>query len=202
MISRRRKLRWFIKNLYNLTFCGFFLLGVNDECWLCIIQFKCILKIISGEIYIPKFQSEIVITVYRTDIQILLWVAWHNQFCSPSKIRAILPPLQLVWAPRQGMETWSEEGDALPTSVSSMPVHGEKGKVVGRANFPLQLESRWETLFLSAPTVSPSCSSRTVRLAHYFKIALSRRAKHLNGLNAGVLYTSWQEKKYSPTIYS
>ncbi|CAB1450224.1 unnamed protein product [Pleuronectes platessa] len=27
-------------------------------------------------------------------------------------------------------------------SVSSMPVHGEKGKVLGRANFPLQLESR------------------------------------------------------------
>ena len=66
-------------------------------------------------------------------------------------------------APRQRMETWSEEGSALPTSVSSMPVHGEKGKVLGRANFPLQLESRWETLFLAAPPVSTS-SSFSVRL--------------------------------------
>lgn len=108
-----------------------------------------------------------------------------NSFWSYGENGAILPPLQLILVACQGMKTWSEEGNALPMSASSMPEHGEKGKVVGRANFPYQLESWWKALFLSAP-VSP-CSSWSVWPSHYFKIELGYLARHTSGLNADFL---------------
>lgn len=80
------------------------------------------------------------------NIQLLPRWVQHNQICSHSENGAILPQLQLMLVPRRGMKTWSEERNALPAPVSSMPVHGEQGKVVGRANFPLQLESWWESI--------------------------------------------------------
>lgn len=78
--------------------------------------------------------------------------------CSTSVNWDILPPWPLILAPRQGMKKWSEERNNLPTSVSYMPVHGEKGKVVGRDNFPLQLESWSEALFFSSPADSSGSS--------------------------------------------
>ena len=71
----------------------------------------------------------------------------------PSVKQSCLPLLLLTWAQCRKMKRWWEEGWRLPTSVSSMPAHGEKGQVV----FPLQLESRWEA-FLSpwAPTIGPN----------------------------------------------
>lgn len=140
-------------------------------------------------------RCDLIVHNWCRNIQILPWWVQHNQICSHSENEAISPQMQLKLVPHHGMKTWSEEGNAPPMSVFSMPVHGEKGKVVGRANFPLQLESWWEALFLSAPTVSP-CSSCSVRLARYFKIALSHLAKHFNGLNAGFFHVAWQEKAF------
>lgn len=69
------------------------------------------------------------------------------------------PLLLLIWAQ---CRKWSVDGrkDGVCQRLSSMPAHGEKGQVVGRVNFPLQLESRWEA-FLSrwAPTVGPNRSA-------------------------------------------
>lgn len=103
-------------------------------------------------------------TPIKTDIRCLPW--WEH--CSLKTMATVVAHISTV----PGNEyKWSQETKALPTSVSSLPVHGEKGKVVGRSNFPLQLENWWAPLFLPAPTVSP-CSGRSVGLMHRFKIEL------------------------------